>query len=321
MVHRRALLLAASLGLLAPRASEAQELSASELALAKDLLRDATIEQKKGNCGDAIDLLQQALAIKETAEATMRLGECQASVGALVEGLASLEKADTLARGSRDTATQRALAKKTPALRARVPLLSLDLPADVKDPQVSLDGEPISAEKAAQPLAVNPGEHTVDASAEGRRPFTRTLTLAEKARITVQVLLPKPEEPRVEPPPSPPEPDRSRPIPAATWIGGSAAVLLGAGGAVAYVIAGEMAADGEAECASRIACDPATMDTVRRLDAAALGMWIGAGIGAGVAITFLVLSQSGEPEPTASIGLGAPRLVVGPGSLHLAGSF
>ena len=282
----------------------------------------------------------------------MRFGECQASGGALVEGLASLEKAAELARRSRDKPTQKALVGKTAALRARIPLLTLDLPDDVKDPQVSIDGGPISAEKAAQPVAVNPGEHTVEVTAEGRTPFKNTLTLAEKERATLQVRLPRPGEPAsepavepaVEPRPSTPDADVSRPIPAATWIGGSAAVLLAAGGAVAFVVAGEMAADGEAACVAQVQCDPAAIDEVRRLDAAALGMWIGAGIGAGVAITFLVISQSGEPDRAAAVGSrpgawswsgarrpapdarasdsrGAARLVLGPGSLRLSGSF
>lgn len=317
MGHRRALGLVVSLALLAPRTAAAKDPSAAELALAKDMLREAIVEQKKGNCADAIELLKQVLAIKENAEAMMHIGECQASGGALVEGLSSLEKAEDLARESRDRATQQALVSKTAALRERIPMLSLDLPPDVKDPQLSLDGASISAEKAARPIAVNPGTHSIDATAEGRRPFTKKLKLAEKEQTTVQVLLPRPDEPGAEPAPITPDADVSRPIPLATWIGGSAAVVLTAGGAVAFVVAGGMASDGEAECAARVECDPAAIDSVRRLDAAALGMWIGAGVGAGVAITFLVLSQTGEPDRPAP----AARLVFGPGSLGLSGSF
>ena len=314
----------------------AKEPSAAEIALAKDLLKDAVVEAKKGNCKDALDLATQAIAIKETADALMLVGQCQADLGNLLEGLATLQKAEDLARETKDKATQQALVQKVAAVRERIPTIALALPADVTAPSIKLDGAAVTAEKAEKPIEVAPGAHTIEVSADGRTPFSKKLNVNEKERATVTVVLPKVGAD------TPPGNDGGEngdtpsggglKIPLISWVAGSAAVVLAAGGVVAFVVAGDAATDGEEECAKLVTCDEGAIDSVRQLDAAALGLWIGAGVGAAVAVTFVILESGGDAPASASGSATArtrrPRsagpsakVSVGAGSLSLSGRF
>jgi hypothetical protein len=317
--------------------AQKKDASAQELALAKDMLKDAIAEEKAGKCADALSMLKQVLAIKETGEALMHMGDCQAKLGDTAEALKTYEHAEDVARADKDKATQQALVAKLGDLRDRIPTISIRLPEDSKDAKVKVDGEVIDPAALSKPIVVPTGEHSIEVTQDGRRTFTKKVTVAEKDHEEIKVELPSEggETPST-PPETPAQPDKGATpeIPLATWIAGSTAIILAAGGVVAFVLAGSKASDGEAQCAqqtSQSACDAGAKDTVHTLDAAALGMWIGAGIGAGIAVTFFVLSRdAGEkahhgPPGTSFLRSPPPpptaRVVVGPGSLRLVGTF
>jgi hypothetical protein len=293
-----------------PRAALAAP-SASEKKLAKEMLAEAVDDEKAGKCDDAIGVLRQVMQIQETAEALLHLGICLEKTGKLTEALKTWEHGEDVARSDKDKATQQALLPKLAALRDRIPALALQLPADVKA-SVSVDGQAIPAGRTGVPIPLDPGEHTVEAKADGRAPFSKKITLAEKDSKVMVVDLPSPDAPK------PGEPPKRGGVPIGTWIAGSAALVLTAGGVVSFVVAGSTASSGAAQCAKQAQCDAGTVKSVHALDAAALGLWIGAGVGAGLAVTLFVLDRKGKPA-----GAPAPsaRLVVGPGSLGLAGSF
>jgi tetratricopeptide (TPR) repeat protein len=293
---RAAWLIAASALLLAaPARAGSSGPTPAELVLARDLLRDAIAEQKAGRCDDAIAMLRQAAAIRPTAEGALRLGECLEAKGALRDALGAVEEAASLARAGTDRALDRPIAAKLDVLREKVPRLEIDAGQPPRDLQVIVDGRVLRAEELDAPIRVDPGEHVVRAEAQGRRPFERRARVAEGESVIVAVRL---------------EPLRGAGaqgggVPLATWIGGGAALALGAGGAVAFLAAGGAAEDGSAACAKATRCDEADANRVRALDAAALGLWIGAGVGATVAVTALVLRVGGDRAPaTAALSLG-----------------
>jgi hypothetical protein len=338
-------------------AQQRKEPSAAELALARDMLKDAKDEVKSGKCADAISMLKQVAAIKETGEVYLYIGDCQVKEGKLIDALASYEKGEDVARTSKDKdkATQQALVNKVADLRARIPTVSVQLPDDAKGAKVKIDGEEVPAEKLEKPIALPAGDHTIEVTSEGRKTFTKSISLAEKDTAVVAVDFEREPgavtEPGAQSVPDRPEKKQAPPIPLATWIGGGAAIVLLAGGIIAFVAAGSAAEDGETDCATKPTCDESAIDSVRQLDAAALGMWIGAGVAAGVAVTFYVLSRNqGEAKvdtarlvpvapPGRASGLGAAearparrapkstgvlseaKVEVRPGGVRLVGSF
>src|SRR5262245_59260312 len=154
-------------GLASAQQPKGKEPSAAELALAKDMLKDAAAEVKAGKCADAMAMLKQVAAIKETGEVLLYMGDCQAKDGKLIEALATYERGEDLARGGKDKNTQQALAGRIADVRSRIPTLSVQLPDGASRAKVKVDGEEVPAEKLEKPMPLAPGEHTVEVTAEG----------------------------------------------------------------------------------------------------------------------------------------------------------
>jgi hypothetical protein len=77
---------------------------------------------------------------------------------------------------------------------------------------VKLDGNPIDAAALGTPIPVDPGKHTIDASAKGKKPFSTALEVSERTKtpsVELPELEPLPDEhkgsaaPITEPPPEP----------------------------------------------------------------------------------------------------------------------
>lgn len=306
----------------APRPARA-ETSASEKKLAKEMLTEAIVDEKAGKCVEALEVLRQVVQIQETGEALLHLGECLTKTSKLAEALKTWEHAEDVARGEKDRTTQQALLPRLATLRIRIPAVVLQVPADAKAVTIKVDGQPVSLARASSPMSLDPGDHTIDAQAEGRKPFTGKITLAEKESKVVVVELPS----AIAPPVDAAVTARTG-APLATWIAGGVGVAFAVGGIVAFASAGSAAGDGAADCATKASCDPAAVKTVQKLDAAALGLWIGAGVSVGLGVTLFVLEKRGAPKvaPSALLRLGpAPRastrLVVSPSAIGLEGTF
>jgi hypothetical protein len=318
---RRAAALAVLAGGLVGAARPARaDTSASEKKLAKEMLAEAIADEKAGKCAEAVDVIRQVVQIQESAAALLHLGECLTKTSKLAEALKTWEHAEDVARGEKDRTTQQALLPRIAALRARIPAVVLQLPADVKSATIKVDGQAVPLARASSPMSLDPGDHTVEAQAEGRAPFTRKITLAEKESKVVLVELPSLSAPKSE------GPARSSGVPLGTWIAGGVGVAFAVGGVVAFASAGSAASDGAADCAKKASCDPAAMKTVQKLDAAALGLWIAAGVSVGLGVTLFVLDGGRAPKPSASALLrpaprASTRLVVHPSSIGFEGSF
>jgi hypothetical protein len=319
---RRVAVLAAVAGMLvaAPRAARA-EASASEKKLAKEMLTEAIIDEKSGKCADALEVLRQLVQIQETGEVLLHLGECLTKTNKLAEALKTWEHAEDVARSDKDKATQQALLTKIAALRSRIPALVLQVPADVKAATIKVDGQAVAPGRWSAPMSLDPGEHTIDAQAEGRAPFSQKITLAEKGSKVVAVEL----RSLTAPPPDAPAKSGGG-VPLGTWIAGGVGVAFAVGGVVAFASAGSAASDGAAECAKQVSCDPAAAKTVQKLDAAALGLWIGAGVSVGLGVTLFVLDGRRAPKAAAGALLrpvpgASARVVVSPSSIGLEGTF
>jgi len=294
----------------------AGDLGPAEQKLWKEMLREGIDAEKADRCGDAVEVFKQVAAMRETSEVLLHMGECQAHDGKLVDALKTWEHAEDLARSEKSKSMQQTLSTKLGSLRERIPTVLLQIPEDVTKPVVKVDGEPLASERVSSPIQLDPGEHTFEVTAQGRVPFSKKVKLDEKDSSVIPVSLANPASNA----PS----GGSSGVPLGTWIAGSAALVLAAGGVASSVVAGSTASDGETQCATLPRCDQKAIDSVRQLDAAALGLWIGAGVGAGLAVTLWALDRpqaktTGKLAPTRA--LPPPRVVFGPTAIRLEGAF
>jgi hypothetical protein len=156
----------------------------------------------------------------------------------------------------------------------------------VTDARVRIDGAPTPPEALSQPIALDPGQHTVELERSGTSPISRSIVLREGERADVSVIFASARAPTAAPP-------DARPVPTSVWVSGAvaAAGLIGFG-----VLAGVGYADwNDSRC--DVSCVPADAERVRTtLLAADVSLAIGA-IASGVA-TWLYLTRPSRTSAT-----------------------
>lgn len=291
-------------------AALAKEPSKAEMQLAKEMVKDAIVEGKAGRCEDAIQMLEQALAIHETAEALQRLGECQATTGKLRAAVATWKRGEGVAEAQKDKARREEMENLRKEIEPRIPTIRFKLPADVSGLVVTIDGEAVPASSLGEPVPVDPGTRQIEAKAPGRESFTSKVEAEDESKLTVEIkMLPDAEKTETPVP-------KGNVVPLGTWIAGGAAVALLGGGVAAYLLAGAHAEAGAIECRTQVQCGADRIDYVRTYDGLALGAWIGAGLAAGAAVGIWALA----PKKGTKDGASA-RVFVGPASVSIVGRF
>jgi hypothetical protein len=171
----------------------------------------------------------------------LNLADCYEKNGQLASAWTRFHEAISLAqhlgRPEREKTARDHADRLEPRL-IRLTILSPDAKAEVK-----LDGNPIDASVIGTPIPIDPGKHTIEASAKGKKTFTTSIDVSDRAKspsVEIPELEAQPGAP--SPPassasnlpftPPPPEPKSSggtqRTIGVALMVGG--VVGLGVGG-------------------------------------------------------------------------------------------
>jgi len=192
MIFRRPLLasLIACAALSLPKPARAEP-SSAEISAAKHAFEEALVAEGDQRWADAAQNLRQAIAVKDTPGLRFHLARCEAELGRLVEAALEYDRAEELiAHGVKAPDVQKLLGPARSDLQRRLPRLTLEVPADVQVPLITVDRQPYPASELALGLPLNPGLHQVRVQAAGRRPFERALNLKEGDRIALSAVLP-----------------------------------------------------------------------------------------------------------------------------------
>jgi serine/threonine-protein kinase len=142
------------------------------------------------------------------------LADCYEKAGRLASAWATFREAESIASGRGDQARAQVAKGRYGALEPRLSKLWIKV-ADGNDPAtlVKRDGEGVPRESWGVALPTDPGEHTIEASAPGRRPWSSKVTVQGEGANTpveVPVLEAAPAEAPVattsSPAPAPPPP-------------------------------------------------------------------------------------------------------------------
>lgn len=317
---KRALLGCLVLSMAMGAALTASSATQEELAVAKTLFHQAEQDQKKGQWADALLKLERVVTIKETAGVRFHIAVCNEKLGQFVKALESYERAKALAA---ETDTRDVLDMIDPEIermRARIGTVRVEVPDGVGPLIVHVDQAVYANLPPGEALRLDPGTHQVIVKIDGKVRLDRLVSLDEGQSETLHVRdwrpakAPAPAAPAVaEPQPSADVQTSSSSVPISAWVSFGAGAVLGVGGYLSYAKADSVADESASVCAKSIACDPARADSVRRWDALALGMWVGAavGIGTGIALT-LASGQDGTP---------ATAMVVSPSQVQIRTNF
>lgn len=213
--------------------------------------------------------------------------------------------------------------KELEALKPRIPVLQLTLSgASASEAQVTLDDEEADVEELQRGRELDPGKHTLVVEAPGIDPTERRLILRESVVERIEIVL------RTAEAPPPPQPEGDRPSLAPPII----ALGLGAVGVGVGVITGAMSSSAVSDIKSRcegnqcLRSDAPAADRAETLGNVSTAAFILGGVGLAAGAALLILrpgDDDGGAPASAGSARAAPRLTlgVGPGSLHLGGTF
>ena len=261
--------LIAGAALFVPHSAQAEP-SPAEISAAKHAFERALTAETEQRWADAALQLREAVAVKDTPGLRFHLARCETELGRLLEASLEYDRAlELLRQGAKAPDVQKLLPPARSELLQRLPRLTLEIPADVQAPQVSIDNRPYPPSELSLGVPLNPGPHELRVHATGRRPFERALSLKEGDRIVLPVTLPlaapaggPSDAARVpEPPPQTrssnvaPPPERS-PSSAKLYLmlGESVLTAAGLGLGIGYAVAGSSAS-------ARIDSAQATIDS------------------------------------------------------------
>jgi tetratricopeptide (TPR) repeat protein len=309
----------------------------ADIAQAKKWFTEGAAAEKKGDCRAAVELFRKALAVKETPQLHLRVGNCQEKLGDLVAAEASYEKAVARAEQAERKDALEVAREELEDIRPRVPRVTFTLASPPNDLNLQLDGLPLAASSLDTALALNPGDHAVAAEA-GKARFDKSFTLAEKDRITIAIELPGAGGSPVTPAPpvapvAPVEGDAGGGpnVPAIALLAGGGAAVIGGVVLVIVSYAKDSSIDDDCGGPERLRCPAPQRDDIEsRIDSVNLFRGLGFGlagaglVAAGVGTTLLVTSSSSAPpaEARAAATRAGVRFspAVGPGSIGLGAS-
>jgi len=181
--HVAALTLAATMASSLPARAEPSEGGA---AAAESLFQEARklMEQKK--YGEACPKLVASHKLAPAVGTLLNLADCYERDGKLASAWARFHEAIALAQRAGRSDRERTARERAEKLEPR--LIRLSIVAKDPNVEVRLDGNPLDAAALGTPVPVDPGKHTVDATAKGKKPFTTTIEVSERTRTpTIEV--------------------------------------------------------------------------------------------------------------------------------------
>ena len=192
--------------------------SAADVAVAREIFIEGSELARQGRWEQARERYERSLAIKRAPITLYSLGVAQQQTGQLVEALESF-RAFLVEPSAPATKSYEKLARKAvQELEQSVAELELRLsPGDAAGLEVKIDGVVVPAAALDRLRPVNPGDHTVTASAPGYREAGRSVAATPGSRVVVVLSLE-----REAPPPGPPAGPRVSPTsaPASAPAGG-----------------------------------------------------------------------------------------------------
>jgi hypothetical protein len=147
-----------------------------------------------GNCAAAVDKLSRAERLHHAPTTLTRLGECQVSLGHYVEGTENLrhvvkEHIEPSAPAAFLAAQQRAQ-KSLDAALPHIGKLRIDVAGPAAgDVALRVDGQSVSSASIGMERPVDPGAHTVEATAPGYKAGSGRIEVADGGSQTVSLTL------------------------------------------------------------------------------------------------------------------------------------
>jgi len=333
--------LAVGLGLLAPVASAQSD---ADRATARQLGQDGQQALDAKDYRAAEDHFRRADKLVHAPTLELGLARALAGVGKFVESQETYNRIvrEGVAPGAPE-AFKHAIddaRKEVETVSTKVGAVTITVKgrdgADVADPSVALDGQPINSASLGIRRAIDPGNHVLHVSAQGYKPADLNFPVTSGSNIDQPILLEKDlsapppppapapgpatnATPAAAPPGAPPPTAESTPAPSnkgsiAPWIafgvGGVGLVVGAITGGLALGDHSTLASEcGSGSCPSNNSKDQSDLSSYHTMGALSTVGFIVAGVGAAAGVILLIAAPKSQPTTglwvTPTIGLGS----------------
>lgn len=324
---------------------------AQQAAVAEALFKEGKALLRDGDYAKACPKLAESQRIDPSSGTLLNLALCQRKAGNTASAWATYLEAARLARQQKRDEVAKEAQQKAEELEPDLSYLTIVVAAAVPELTVRRDDITLEASSLGSKLPVDPGQHTVVASAPGYESITLQVTIGasrDAQTLNMPVLKPlgatpapttnqaptqqPPAATKASPPPlSPPPPQPKTGRKTAAYVIGAGGLVATAVGATFGALALSSYADAEKKCQTHTACSDDAMTTRERAGTRATIANVGIGVGVIALATsgVLLLTSDGEtrnatarpnkPRP-ARLGL-EPVIGNGSGGLSLTGAF
>lgn len=277
-------------------AAPAQAAEADEQALAASLFREGKALIEGGQLAGACEKFAESQRLEPKLGTLLYLATCHEQTGRVASAWAEYEQAAAMAARSKEPERQRLASERARALEPRLARLRIVLEGPPPPPgaELLLDGKKLGLASANVALPVDPGSHTVELSAMGRKPWRLSLLATPGATVDVAVPALEAVEPEAPPAPPPRAPEAPPPpaIAPATFVLGGVAVVglaVGAGFGASFL---SQRNDGLRECDSAT-CTARGLEQLDSARSASLISGVAFGVGAAAGVAAVVVHVLG----------------------------
>ena len=167
---------------------------------ALELAKEAIEAKKEGKIQLCIEKDQASLALEDHPYVKLHLASCLQGAGKLVDALNKAKDALGASLRTNDEDLQKSAQARVADLLPRIAHVKLLLPADATGVKVTFDNVPVRASLFRQRIAIDPGDHVVEAqrSEKGEQTeFKDRFTLANGEEKTIEIVLKPPNVDKV----------------------------------------------------------------------------------------------------------------------------
>ena len=205
----RGVALVVTVGFVAAAAGDARadEPSEANAATAESLFQEGRKLMDAKRYALACPKLAASHKLAPAVGALLNLADCYERGGQLASAWTRFHEAITMAQRLGQADREKTARERADKLEPR--LIKLTISGREPGLEVKLDGNPLAAGSLGAPVPIDPGTHTIDATAKGKKPFSATVDLSERVKtptVAIPALTPlegEPSDPKVVVPPPP----------------------------------------------------------------------------------------------------------------------
>jgi hypothetical protein len=301
----------------------AAQSSGAEVALAEVLYRQGRQLMADGKVSEACPKFAESYRLDAATGTLLNLAACHEAEHKLATAWLEYSEAVTLARRDKREDRIRFAQDRLASIEPKLSHLTVVVATDAETPELEIQVDKVAVRRAAWgvPAPVDPGSHTVEARASGRKAWTKEITVGQEP-VNVTVTVPAleitpaatPMPALIEPSSVHATPDRStRPIPNSVYVAG--ALTLGL--TVGAVSTGVVYVSRRSQYLS--SGSDADRDAARRWGLVNLPLTGGAIVGAAVT-AYLFATRPEAPGPRVGRATVAPWIGAGTAGLVVEGS-